>query len=611
MVPTNRQRAASRPLSAWLQLFGGFRLEARSGQNGIACPVDIPTAKGRALIAYLAVGSGARVTRERLSALLWGESEARKARQNLRQVLVKIERALSSRGLSILDIDKRSVGLRLDGLSVDIWDFDSLVAGGTPAALAKATRLYAGDFLGPEDFETIEFGEWLSEQRSRYQDLALASLSILADRQCATRHNSAAVGTLRSLLAIDPCHEPAHRQLMSLYDAAGMADVALAQYRTCKSILRRDLDVAPDTATEALYRKIQDSLATKRAAIKPPDDRGDVATDRRLPSIDGIASGPQATVVSVEAEWAQRLKNRDPGTCFALSQSLMLSGRACDAVAHARRALWRSVQSGRTDPFWFLAERIMFRMHLYAPRLSVLCRELTGRAADFLGRSEWRAALESLTANAMIAGLAGKAEAMHRSLADAEDLLARARGVGAEIEWHQVAGFGRVWSGDGGGACEHFDRALSLATAAGNLVRAAMLRGFRGRARLLDGPGLEAGRDLTAAIDMTEQLGHVPYAPLFHTWMAEFCFGEGLVDLGKTHADRAQHLNRECPQAWCHAPILRARALVYAKADQPDLARAARLLDQSRALQASLGFAPRAHNRAVLPELEDSVALRH
>jgi hypothetical protein len=122
---------------------------------------------------------------------------------------------------------------------------------------------------------------------------------------------------------------------------------------------------------------------------------------------------------------------------------------------------------------------------------------------------------------------------------------------------------------------------------------------------------LEAGRDLTAAIDMTEQLGHVPYAPLFHTWMAEFCFGEGLVDLGKTHADRAQHLNRERPQAWCHAPILRALALVYAKADHPDLERAARLLDQSRALQASLGFAPRAHNRAVLPEFEDSVALRH
>ncbi len=289
----------------------------------------------------------------------------------------------------------------------------------------------------------------------------------------------------------------------------------------------------------------------------------------------------------------------------------MLSGRKVEAVAHARRALWRSMQCGRTDSFWFLAERLMFRMHLYAPRLPALCQVLASRAADLLDQGDCRGALESLTAKAMIAGLTGDAESMRRDLAESQVLLTRARHSSAEIEWHQVAGFGRVWSGDGRGACEHFGQALSIASASGDLVRAALLRAFRARARLLDGTGLEVGRDLSAAIDMAEALGHVPYAPLLHTWMAEFCFGEGLVDLGKTHADRAQLLDRERPQAWCHAPILRAVALVHAKADRPDLTRAARYLDHSRVLQESLGFAPRAHNRLVMPEFEGSDALRY
>jgi DNA-binding SARP family transcriptional activator len=611
VVPSNRPNDATKSISAQLCLFGKFRLAVLRGRSGVDRPIEIPTAKGRALIAYLAVGAGERVSRERLSALLWGESEVRKARQNLRQVLLKVDRTLAANGLSILDIDKRSAGLRFEGLAADIWDFEALVAKGTPDALAKAAGLYAGDFLGPVDFESAEFGEWLSDQRSRYQDLALTTLSALADQQSAKGSNGAAMGTLRRILAIDPCHEPAHRQLMSLFAAAGMADVALAQYRACKRILRRELDVEPDAATEAQHRHIQDSVFKTRTVTTLLESPGDVVTEYHLPPSGLTTPGQGASETPPDAEWARLPEGRDPESHFASSKSLMLRGRTADAVAHARRALWRSLQGGLTDPFWFLAERLIFRMHLYAPRLPALCQELSARAAGHLGRGDWRAALENLTANAMIAGLVGDAKAMRSSLSESENLLARVHSASAAVLWHQVAGFGRVWSGDGGGACEHFGRALSLSAASGDFVRCAMLRGFQGRARLLNGPVLEAGRDLTAAIDMVEQLGHIPYAPLFHAWMAEYCFGEGLIELGESHADRAQMLERERPQAWCHPAILRAVALVFAKSDRPDLKRAARCLDQSRALQKSLGIAPRAHNRLVMPEFSDATSPRH
>lgn len=611
MVSTNRHRDATKSVSSRLCLFGKFRLEVFGEPDSVGRRIEIPTAKGRALIAYLAVAARERVGRERLSALLWGESEARKARQNLRQVLLKIDRTLAANGLNILDTDKRSAGLRLEGLAADIWDFEALVAKGTPAALTKAAALYAGDFLGPVDFETAEFSEWLSDQRGRYQDLALTALTALADEQSAQRNFGAAMKALRRILAIDPCHEPAHRQLMSLFEAAGMADVALAQYRACKQILRRELDVEPDTATEALHRQIQNTVFKARTVPAPSKSFREVVTDYHQPLSILTVPGQGAPGFSPNAERALPPECWDPEPHFTSSRSLMLSGRTADAVAQARRALWRSLQGGQTDPFWFLSERLMFRMHLYGPWLPALCQELAARAADQLGRDEWHAALESLTAKAMIAGLVGDTRAMQSGLAESEDILARNRSSRAEVEWHQVAGFGRVWSGDVDGACKHFDQALSLASAAGDLGRCAMLRGFRGRARLLSGPVLEAGQDLTAAIGMVDQLGHIPYAPIFHAWMAEYCFGEGLIDLGKSHADRAQRLDRERPQAWCHPAILRAVALVFAKSDRPDLTRAARCLDQSRALQKTLGIAPRAHNRLVMPEFSDSTSPRH
>ena len=45
----------------------------------------------------------------------------------------------------------------------------------------------------------------------------------------------------RRWLALDPLHEPAHRQLMSLYEISGQRAAALRQYETCRQTLSDEL----------------------------------------------------------------------------------------------------------------------------------------------------------------------------------------------------------------------------------------------------------------------------------------------------------------------------------------------------------------------------------
>jgi ATP-dependent Clp protease ATP-binding subunit ClpA len=60
-------------------------------------------------------------------------------------------------------------------------------------------------------------------------------------------------------LALDPLDEVAYRQLMQLYTWSGKRNEALRQYQNCVRILKRELGVAPQEETTALYDHIRTS----------------------------------------------------------------------------------------------------------------------------------------------------------------------------------------------------------------------------------------------------------------------------------------------------------------------------------------------------------------
>ncbi|HSR30466.1 MAG TPA: BTAD domain-containing putative transcriptional regulator, partial [Anaerolineae bacterium] len=79
-------------------------------------------------------------------------------------------------------------------------------------------------------------------------------------------NHEAALSYARRWLALDPFHEPAHRQLMELYAAAGQRSAALRQYTECVRILDEELGLAPAEETTALYGQIR-SMPPAEAAV--------------------------------------------------------------------------------------------------------------------------------------------------------------------------------------------------------------------------------------------------------------------------------------------------------------------------------------------------------
>ena len=233
-----------------LFLLGPPRVELVEG-----IPVEIKRRKALALLIYLAV-SDDRQLRDSLATLLWPQSSQQSARKELRRNLSVLNQAL---GGNWLDIDRESVGLRA-GFWLDVVQFQQHLADETidPPTLIAAVDLYRGDFLtGFTLPDCPEFDEWqFFQSESLRQTLASALerlVGILSDQ---TDHE-AAISYARRWLALDPLHEPVHRQLMLLYAQAAQQAAALRQYDLCRQTLEDELGISPTPETTALYERIR------------------------------------------------------------------------------------------------------------------------------------------------------------------------------------------------------------------------------------------------------------------------------------------------------------------------------------------------------------------
>ena len=255
-----------------LTLLGGFRAQLGSG-----APVALTSKKAQALLAYLSVRQGVRHTRDGVGALLWGTTDNCQARQSLRQALVAVRRALPRMKPPVLVTSNETLALSDAGIDVDVRRFEQLAASVEPQPLAQALALFNGDLL--EDFRLREarFDDWLHAERERLRGQAARALERLAAHPVGGEALEAAVQAARRLLALDPLHESVHRSLMRLYLGSGRRAAALRQYQVCVDVLQRELDVAPEPATKALYQEALAHLGPAPGAAmpsEPPPDSG-------------------------------------------------------------------------------------------------------------------------------------------------------------------------------------------------------------------------------------------------------------------------------------------------------------------------------------------------
>jgi predicted ATPase/DNA-binding SARP family transcriptional activator len=264
--------------------------------------VEVDTRKAIALLVYLAV-TGERHGREALAGLLWPEYDEAHARAALRRTLSALNKGLRGGWLAT---DRTSIALDRVDLWMDLERFQALVeecgahghqpAETCPACMAplrEAAALHRGDFLAGFALRDADgFEDWQRLQAEILRRELAGVLERLVGVQAAAGRWQDAIADGHRWLALDPLHEPAHRQLMRLYAWSGQRGASLRQYRACVRVLDRELGVAPLEETTALYQTIK---------------QGHTEHERPAPPTVAVAPLSRPPLVGRAAEWSTLL----------------------------------------------------------------------------------------------------------------------------------------------------------------------------------------------------------------------------------------------------------------------------------------------------------------
>lgn len=232
-----------------IRVLGSFSLTL-AGQE-----LPIVSRKAKALLAYLALIESGSETRERLVGLLWSNTDEEHARGSLRQALRELRNLFLRLGYSGFITSKTSVLLHHSTISVDLHDaLDAAEAGEVHPSLLNGSRVLESLLL---EFEAADpaFRSWLLARRHSIQ----TKISVrFEDRLRSALSGSAeALRYARALMALDPTHEEAAREIIRAKIAMKDIGGALNVYRALWNTLDVDYDVEPSTETQQLVARIK------------------------------------------------------------------------------------------------------------------------------------------------------------------------------------------------------------------------------------------------------------------------------------------------------------------------------------------------------------------
>jgi DNA-binding SARP family transcriptional activator len=231
--------------------------------------------KAKALAACIALHGSRGISRERLAALFWEDRPDDQARASLRQALSLLRRSLDD----ALVVDGGIVRLDPALVSVDVWEFEKVIAMTDAASLEAASSLYVGDLLEGFNIREDAFEAWLRTERERLRNLMTAGLTNLLTDPAVSCDPARLVSFSTQLLENDLLNEQAHRSLMSAYAMQGRHDAALRQFTKVRDLLERELGVRPQPETIALRSRIRLERAKPATEVSPTESRTELPDD--------------------------------------------------------------------------------------------------------------------------------------------------------------------------------------------------------------------------------------------------------------------------------------------------------------------------------------------
>ncbi len=271
-----------------LALLGPFQLSLdRQPVTAITSP------QIQALLAYLAVEGDRPHPRADLAHFLWPDRPSKTARQNLRQALSRLQRAIphapdpqTPDAPPFLWVQRQQVqfNLRSDH-SLDLSAFLQALercrqhrharaesCRRCARHLETAVNLVRGDFLQGLNLDSLPFQEWALLKREWLHQELLQALSALT-RHCLERGDLlAALPFAQRQIRLDPLREEAYAQAMRALAGSQRRDDALALYARLAHTLEKELDLSPSAPLQALAQAIRQG---KEPPALPRSDRRD------------------------------------------------------------------------------------------------------------------------------------------------------------------------------------------------------------------------------------------------------------------------------------------------------------------------------------------------
>ena len=230
--------------------------------------------KTLALLSLLAAAGKNGLSRDKLVAYLWPESDAEHGRSLLKQACYALRRDLHEHELLLGATELR---LNPDVITSDVQGFEAALERGDAA---QAVAVHAGPFLdGFHLGDSVEFERWVEAERARLTQRAGEALETLATEAAAQGDHKTAVDVWRRRAALDPLNSRVAVGLMTALAVAGDRAGALQYARIHETLLQDELDAVPDAVVVELTAHLrEESVAPAPPLPRAPASRA-VARD--------------------------------------------------------------------------------------------------------------------------------------------------------------------------------------------------------------------------------------------------------------------------------------------------------------------------------------------
>jgi len=251
-LDSGHERGSGRPLVR-IHLLGSMRATTYLGDD------ILPRGKkARAILGYLSVTPGERVSRARLAAMLWDRAPDAQARSSFRQALHELSLAVGPLADELISADRETVKLNANLCWIDATAILAPETTSEGSSRSELSALCTGELLEELDGISSSFDQWLLGERTRFSqqlsDLLETELNQLTRSKADLKQQ---ISNVRRLIAFDPTHEGASRALMRALANLGERAQALREYERCRKALSKALDVEPSPETRALADAIR------------------------------------------------------------------------------------------------------------------------------------------------------------------------------------------------------------------------------------------------------------------------------------------------------------------------------------------------------------------